>query len=155
MSNAINPYSASRPDLQQRSVQSGDMEEESPFSESTKVDLRKQRTSQEAQPSVVEQDRTPTAPDQNTRPAPAEEAAASRFGTSLESAIEKNESIDATPGRNAGSPANLEGLSADELKMIHRYFPEVPNLELKLYKSDLSTDKVDPGSVGSRVDFRG
>lgn len=48
-----------------------------------------------------------------------------------------------------------DGLTAAEQQLIYRYFPASPSLEMRLYKPDMSTNKVDPGSVGSRVDIRG
>ena len=48
-----------------------------------------------------------------------------------------------------------DGLSQAEKQMIHQFFPEVPGMALRIYQSDSSAKKVDPSSLGSRLDLKG
>ena len=75
------------------------------------------------------------------------------FGNTIGDSLDVKPSA-ASAGLKEG-PQPLEGLTPDEQQFIYRYFPESPSLQLRLYKPDMSADKVDPGSVGSRVDIRG
>ena len=157
MSNTIHPYRASRPDLQQRPLPPNDAEEDNLHVDPQRSDLVKAKSQGLAPES-------PKAPQHGefrkaqqevqatTREI--EEASETRFENALDGAIEDG-SVRVPAAHSASAPAPLEGLSRAEQQMIHRYFPEAPGLELRLYKPDLSTNKVDPGSVGSRVDLRG
>ena len=155
MSNSINPYDASRPELRQRSVLPGDFDEETSHPESKTTDPARQRSqaSPDASTSLAGRETVDSAPASITPDV--DEAIGHRFGTTLEGAIERTEVQPSEATRAGNQPPKLEGLSSDEQNMIYRYFPESPTLALKLYKPDLSTNKVDPGSVGSRVDLRG
>lgn len=147
MSNTINPYGASRSDMQ-RSVQP-ELEEEGlrPDAKRTEPGHARQKADA-ALAGPGEKVDQPTAPDQAT--VSESGTVNARFDATLEGAIDKPDA--ARDSRAAGA---LEGLSNDEQKMIYRYFPESPSLKLRLYKQDMSSNKVDPGSIGSRVDLRG
>lgn len=153
MSNTINPLGASRSDLS-RSVQASDMEEDGGRQDAKRVDLphagtaaNKDAAAQAGTRDLVNKT-TPREPAQTTDPGA---HAAARFGPTLEGAIGRVEGN----GVNQSGQQPIDGLSADEQQLIYRYFPASPSLELRLYKPDMSTNKVDPGSVGSRVDLRG
>ncbi len=68
------------------------------------------------------------------------------FGNALEGALDKP---------SAAGAESAPPLTPDEQQMIYRYFPEAPGLALRLYDQKLAAKKVDPGSVGARVDVRG
>ena len=51
---------------------------------------------------------------------------------------------------SAGSP-----LSMDEQQMIQQYFPESPQLELRLYGPNRNTRTLHPDVLGSRLDVSG
>ena len=146
MSNTINPFNPSGSNIPQRPIQQASGEEESLHIEPAKTDAARQRSASNTE------SQSASGKDLNTA---TEETGANRFGTTLDGALETRDIHAPEAGRAAKQPPTLEGLSAEEQNMIYRYFPESPSLELRLYKSDLSTNKVDPGSVGSRVDLRG
>ena len=158
MSNTINPYSASRSDLQ-RSVQP-DLEEEGLRSDAKKDAKKSDQRPGKQVPGNP--DAEPAGPGEQLDQAALRDqansleasAAPARFDATLEGAIDKSDAPQHAAGiaRHTGK---LEGLSNEEQQMIYRYFPESPSLDLRLYKQDRSPDKVDPGSVGSRVDVRG
>lgn len=83
------------------------------------------------------------APAQGPRTRPTEPGELA-FGAALEGAMD----------RPAGPVASPD-LSPDEQQMILRYFPEAPGLALRIYDQNSSSRKVDPGSLGARVDLRG
>ncbi len=154
MSNTINPYRASRPDLQQRALHPTDHEDESLNIDQQKVDTgQKNLGTTEGPKTVVPEDIKGIPQESLQHLQEKEEATGARFEHALEGAIELEDA--AKPASHARATAPLGGLSQAEQQMIYRYFPEAPSLELRLYKPDLSTNKVDPGSVGSRVDLRG
>ncbi len=151
MSNTINPLGASRSNLS-RSVQSSDMEEDGGRQDAKRVDLphagnpgNKDAADQASARDTVNK----TIAHEPSNVADPGARTAARFDSALGGAINR------TAGNGTNQPGQLDGLSADEQQLIYRYFPESPSLELRLYKPDMSTNKVDPGSVGSRVDLRG
>lgn len=60
----------------------------------------------------------------------------------------------AETGRPASSGA-AQGLSRDEQHMISRYFPERPELSMRLYGPDQHARTVQPDALGSRLDVSG
>ncbi|MEM8487685.1 MAG: hypothetical protein AAF564_19190 [Bacteroidota bacterium] len=151
MSNTINPLGASRSNLS-RSVQPSDIDEDGGRQDAKRVDLPHAGT--QANKDAADQASARDAVNKALTHEPANVAdpgarTAARFGSTLEGAIDR------VKGNDVNQQQVLDGLSADEQQLIYRYFPASPSLELRLYKPDMSTDKVDPGSVGSRVDLRG
>lgn len=154
MSNTINPYRASRPDLQQRALHPADHEDENLHIDQQKADAsQKGQGTADGSKTAAAEDLKGASPESLQQLHEKEEAQGVRFEHALEGAIDLDEA--AKSASHARTVAPLEGLSQAEQQMIYRYFPEEPGMELKLYKPDLSTNKVDPGSVGSRVDLRG
>ncbi len=149
MSNTINPYGASRSDLQ-RSVQP-ELEDEALRPENKRTEGRQTPGKTDAELAGTNEKIDPSSARDQANPADASTQSA-RFDSTLEDAIDKS---DASRAGDTKIPQKLDGLSSDEQSMIYRYFPESPSLELRLYKQDMSAKKVDPGSVGSRVDIRG
>lgn len=153
MSNTINPYRASRADLQQRALHPTDHEDESLHIDQQKADgSQKSQGNAEGIKTTASDDPKGISPESLQQLQENDEAQGARFEHALEGAIEEDASKSASQARPA---TPLKGLSQAEQQMIYRYFPEAPGMELRLYKPDLSTNKVDPGSVGSRVDLRG
>lgn len=157
MSNTINPFDASRPELQ-RSIKSSELDDDGLRPDPKKADLsqpdkalsksvgEEAGNQEKVDPTTVRNQAGVTEPGAQT---------AARFGATLEGAIDRPEEAGHLNPKDARTPQPLEGLSADEQQLIYRYFPESPSLKLRLYKQDMSADKVDPGSVGSRVDIHG
>ncbi len=155
MSNTINPYGASRPELQ-RTVQSPELDEDGQRQEHKKIDVAQPgNLSSNGEAEIIGgRDKIDQASNQEQlNAAETNTSRASKFGTTLEGVIDRDDDI--TGNLESSQSPNLEGLSPAEQQLIYRYFPESPSLELRLYKPDMSTNKVDPGSVGSRVDVRG
>ena len=157
MNNIINPYSSSRTHIQERTKSKNDAEDERIPSESNKIDPNKLITNSAEiktapNESLGESHPLPLQP--ASKVTEVEEPAVSRFINTLDGALDNKEELSIQTDR-AITPAALPGLSADEQQMIYRYFPESPSLELRLYKQDMSTNRVTPRSVGSRVDIRG
>ena len=157
MNNIINPYSSSRTHIQERAKSTGEAEEELNPAESNKIDSSKVlgngadiHTNKKEQVEESESNQIqPTSKVQEV-----DETASAKFINTLEGAIERKDDISLS-NEQKNAPSILPGLTVDEQQMIYRYFPESPNLDLRLYKQDMSTNKVTPGSVGSRVDLRG
>ncbi len=149
MSNTINPYGASRSDLQ-RPIQH-ELEDEGLRPENKRAEARQTPGKTDAELAGSNENIDPSVASDQATSAEAG-AQATRFDSTLEDAIDKS---DGTRSGDARAAQKLDGLSSDEQSMIYRYFPESPSLELRLYKQDMSAKKVDPGSVGSRVDVRG
>ena len=157
MSNTINPYTSTRAPLQQRTEPAPEAEDESQ-TELTRSEVARTHTQSQDVPALrTEPLDEPESASHNaqSRPQAPDEASASRFQNTLEGVIDRTEDSTTNQDAISNSTSVLPGLSVDEQQMIYRYFPESPRLELRLYKPDLSTDKVDPGSIGSRVDLRG
>ena len=157
MNNIINPYSSSRPHIQERSKASSEAEEELNTVESNKIDSAKSLgngTEIHANKKEHLDESESLTTHTTSKVQDLEEASSSKFINTLEGAIERKEEITLQTEQQS-SIKSAPGLSVDEQQMIYRYFPESPNLELRLYKQDMSTNKVTPGSVGSRVDLRG
>ncbi|MFQ5571735.1 MAG: hypothetical protein ACE5G0_18800 [Rhodothermales bacterium] len=57
--------------------------------------------------------------------------------------------------RSAAGVSSLEGLSGVERQMIERYFPESEAMTLRLYGANRSTQTLNPGAVGGRLDISG
>lgn len=153
MSNTINPLGASRSNLS-RAVQSSDMEEDGGRQDAKRIDLP--HSGNPVNKDAADQASTRDTVNKTITHEPARVAdpgarTAARFDSALGGAI------GSVAGNGVNQPVRqpLDGLTADEQQLIYRYFPESPSLELRLYKPDMSTNKVDPGSVGSRVDLRG
>lgn len=158
MSNTIHPYSSSRAHLQQRAEPTTDSEDDSLTLEQGKADKASKSQSapgdaQAKKPDALEKSELTQLSTVN-RLHEAEESAANPFINTLEGAIDRKDDAAIRPD-NSLDISSLPGLTVDEQQMIFRYFPKSPSLELRLYKPDMSTNKVDPGSVGSRVDIRG
>ena len=154
MSNIINPYSASRAHLQQRPEPAAtEPEDDSLPADVIRSDKASKSHSQLNSDEVNAKDSIDESGKMNGMQ-DIDEAAAGKFINTLEGAIERKEDVTLSPDQ-APVSSTIPGLSLDEQQMIYRYFPESPSLALRLYKPDMSTNKVDPGSVGSRVDLRG
>ena len=153
MSNTINPYSTSRAHLQQRPESAAEQEEELLPGEMAKTDKGARSQNQANNVQGIKNEALEEA-EKLAQPQDVEESAPNKFINTLEGAIERKEDI-SLASENSAVTSSLPGLSMDERQMIYRYFPVSPSLELRLYNPDMSTNKVDPGSVGSRVDLRG
>lgn len=156
MNNIINPYSSSRTHIQERAKSTNEVEEELQPSESNKIDSSKLLSNSadiQATPKETITEQEALNNQTTSKVQEVDETSSSRFINTLEGAIDRKDEV--TLQEDNSIPSALPGLSMDEQQMIYRYFPESPNLELRLYKQDMSTDKVIPGSVGSRVDIRG
>lgn len=153
MSNTIQPYDASRSGLQ-RAVRSSDQEDDASRENAKRIDLvQSKSTLGKGDPEQVDSQekvdqRSPSNIEQGTD-------TKAKFDSTLGGAIDRPEEVGDNKSLGHINPQQLNGLTQDEQQLIHRYFPESPSLELRLYKPDMSTDRVDPGSVGSRVDLRG
>ena len=157
MNNIINPYTSSRTHVQEHGTSKNEAEEELNPSESNKIDSSKLPGNGTDIPTNKKEhlDDVGALQAQNTSKVQEPEGpSASSFINALEGVIERKEEVSLQADNRVANPT-LPGLNADEQQMIYRYFPESPNLELRLYKQDMSTNKVIPGSVGSRVDLRG
>lgn len=155
MSNTINPYVSSRSDLQ-RSVQPSDKEEDGQRPDPKKANIAQQGNglSTSDSESAVKHDKIDPASAKELEHNPENTTRVNQgFGNTIGDSLDVKPSA-ASAGLKEG-PQPLEGLTPDEQQLIYRYFPESPSLQLRLYKPDMSADKVDPGSVGSRVDIRG
>lgn len=53
------------------------------------------------------------------------------------------------------APQAASPLSTDEQQMIQQYFPESPQLALRLYGPNRTTRTLQPDALGSRLDVRG
>ena len=53
------------------------------------------------------------------------------------------------------TPSATSPLSTDEQQMIQQYFPESPQLTLRLYGPNRNTQTLHPDALGSRLDVRG
>ena len=153
MSNTINPYTTTRAHLQQRPEPNADQEDEPLSGEFARSDKASKAQSSSNSIQANKLDSLEETEKLNNLQE-VDEATSSTFVNTLEGAIDRKEDISLAPD-TLQPGASLPGLSPDEQNMIYRYFPESPSLELRLYKPDMSTNKVDPGSVGSRVDLRG
>ena len=157
MNNIINPYSSSRTHIQERAKPTNEAEEEPNPVESNKLDSTKllgNGTDIHATTQEPLDDSESLQIHTTSKVQEIEDTSKATFINTLEGAIERKE--DASPQHDPKAvQTTMAGLSQDEQQMIYRYFPESPNLELRLYKQDMSTNKVTPGSVGSRVDLRG
>ncbi len=159
MSHTIHPYSSSRPPLQPRTEAKSESDEEHSGVDALKTGPGAKTKSPSSEGPVgkpASSDEPSALQGAASRPAPeAEEQTAPAFKTTLDGALETGEPPDNHTNSLANLATELPGLTRDEQQMIYRYFPASPSLELRLYRPDLSTNKVDPGSVGSRVDLRG
>ena len=153
MSNTINPYSTSSAHLQQRAESAAEQEEEMASGELAKTDKKTKSQSQTLNVQAHKNDALEEA-EKLGQPQETEESTPNKFINTLEGAIERKDDVSLSSDISS-STGSMPGLTMDEQQMIYRYFPESPSLELRLYKPDMSTNKVDPGSVGSRVDLRG
>ncbi len=144
MSNTINSLGASRPNLQ-RSVQPSELEDDGLRPENKRADATKSADAGSAKAQIL---------NAQTARTPGQEGPALVGPPDKIDQLIAREQLDAA-GSSQKNQQNLEGLTPAEQQLIYRYFPESPSLELRLYKPDMSTNKVDPGSVGSRVDLRG
>lgn len=154
MTNIINPYSSSRTPLQGSTKSKSEAEEELHPVESTKadsvklagnsLDINAARTDSTDKADISQLHSTSKVQDIDA-------PSSTPFDNTLAGAVENTEEVSHQNAVNTHIP----GLSTDEQRMIYRYFPESPNLEVRIYKQDMSTNKVTPGSVGSRVDIRG
>jgi hypothetical protein len=60
------------------------------------------------------------------------------------------------PASPAGrTPSATSPLSTDEQQMIQQYFPESPQLTLRLYGPNRNAQTLHPDALGSRLDVRG
>lgn len=147
MSNTIQPYDASRSGLQ-RSVRSSDQEDDASRLDSKRIDLVQPK-------STLGKGDSEQAENQDK----VDQTSAKASPASIDPSVGTTTRFVSTEANSIKNPGQvnpkLDGLTQDEQQLIYRYFPESPSLELRLYKPDMSTDKVDPGSVGSRVDLRG
>ncbi len=67
-----------------------------------------------------------------------------------------NAPADAKPAQTsaaASTAAPSGGLSADEQRMIDRYFPPAPELTQRLYGPDREAHAVQPDAIGGRLDL--
>lgn len=55
----------------------------------------------------------------------------------------------------APEPEAMKDLSRPEQKMIQRYFPDNPDLSMRLYGADRNEQQVNPEALGSHIDLRG
>ncbi len=157
MSNTINPYVSSRSDLQ-RQVTPTDKEDDG-----QRPDQKKANIAQHGNGLNPSDNDSKTAHEKVEQAAKEEHAtnvdagarATTGFGNALGEVADVGASVSNEGIADGSAPQPLEGLTPDEQQLIYRYFPESPSLKLRLYKPDMSTNKVDPGSVGSRVDIRG
>ena len=158
MSNIINPYNSSRANLQQRTDPAQEADDETQNAELNRAD-RTNRAQLLGHESLAKNTVTPEVSDSVTGGVPdlqeVDETSSDRFKQTLEGAFDRKEDVQLRVEDHTLASRPMPGLSVDEQQMIYRYFPESPSLELRLYKPDLSTNKVDPGSIGSRVDLRG
>ena len=153
MSNTINPYASSRSDLQ-RPVTPTEKEDDGQRPDQKKANIAQHGNGL-----------NPSDNDSKTAHEKVEQAAKEEQTTNIDTGArtagfsntigDAGASILSEGVADGSAPQPLEGLTPDEQQLIYRYFPESPSLNMRLYKPDMSTNKVDPGSVGSRVDIRG
>ena len=88
----------------------------------------------------------------------ADQSESAGFVPAFEQAVDQrsNDKLPEGKKNNAASlPVSDDGLSQAEKQMIYQFFPEVPGMALRIYQSDSSAKKVDPSSLGSRLDLKG
>lgn len=61
----------------------------------------------------------------------------------------------AVAAKGALESSKVNGLTAGETQMINRYFPASETMSLRLYGANRSTQTLNPGAVGTRLDISG
>ena len=59
------------------------------------------------------------------------------------------------PTSEAGPPLGASGLDLVEQEVISHYFPDSPNMSMRLYGPNSLERTVNPGAVGTHLDMRG